>query len=262
MSEHEEKHPPSGGHGAGHPGGHGGGAHEEHEGAPEWLISFADNTALMMGFFVILLAMNMGPKGGGTPPDQSDSKAAKESGQTPEMLDWALSVRAAFNNPVQANSTDPRDRILAMRLRENTRADGEDDGVPGNQRRVQAQRDGDFHRVAATVVFYEGSSQLTEQARGIVADMADKARGVRLIVEVRGHVAAGEAATEVLRLRLGHDRAVSVAQALVEKGLDWRRIRVVSMADHDLLRRRAYTPEARESNQRAEIRLTNDLAPD
>lgn len=52
-----------GGHGGGAP--HGGGAHEEHEGAPEWLISFADNVALMMGFFVILLAMNMGPKGGG-----------------------------------------------------------------------------------------------------------------------------------------------------------------------------------------------------
>ena len=45
----DEKHNESGGeesHGASHGGpAHAGGAHEEHEGAPEWLISFADNTA-------------------------------------------------------------------------------------------------------------------------------------------------------------------------------------------------------------------------
>ena len=65
MADHDEHGEHEEGHGGGsHGGGHAAGGHEEgHEGAPEWLISFADNVALMMGFFVILLAMNMGPKG-------------------------------------------------------------------------------------------------------------------------------------------------------------------------------------------------------
>ena len=39
----------------------GGGHDDEHEGAPEWLISFADMVMLIMGFFVILFALNMAP---------------------------------------------------------------------------------------------------------------------------------------------------------------------------------------------------------
>lgn len=65
MSDHGEEHGEGGGsHGGSHGGGHGGGGHAEgeHEGAPEWLISFADMVMLIMGFFVIMLAMNMGPK--------------------------------------------------------------------------------------------------------------------------------------------------------------------------------------------------------
>ncbi|MCL4212087.1 MAG: hypothetical protein KJZ68_15650, partial [Phycisphaerales bacterium] len=59
--EHGKKHAHKRG---GHGHGHGGGGHEEgHEGAPEWLISFADMVMLMMGFFVILFALNVNPTG-------------------------------------------------------------------------------------------------------------------------------------------------------------------------------------------------------
>src|SRR5207253_495923 len=88
-----------------HGGSHGGGGHEEaHEGAPEWLISFADNVTLMMGFFVILLAVNMGPKGNGPTenPKQGDSQIPQ-----PDLLDAQIAIREAFNNPVNLNSMDP-----------------------------------------------------------------------------------------------------------------------------------------------------------
>ena len=101
----------------GHGGGHGGGGHggEEHEGAPEWLISFADMVMLMMGFFVILFAMNVQPKGGN--PGGGGEQAEGVS-QELNMVDLAIAVRRAFNNDVDLNSTDPKDQPLIERLKQ------------------------------------------------------------------------------------------------------------------------------------------------
>ena len=63
MSDDHGKHG-DGGHGGGGHGGGGGHEEEEEAGAPEWLISFADMVMLLMGFFVILFALNVQPKGG------------------------------------------------------------------------------------------------------------------------------------------------------------------------------------------------------
>src|SRR5215468_5365718 len=100
--EHHDEKEQHKSHGGGH--GHGGGHEEGHEGAPEWLISFADNVTLMMGFFVILLAVNMGPKGNG-PSDAS--KQGDSSEPPPQLLDAQIAIREAFNNPVNLNSMDP-----------------------------------------------------------------------------------------------------------------------------------------------------------
>jgi hypothetical protein len=96
-----------------HGGGHGGGHEEGHEGAPEWLISFADMVMLMMGFFVIMFAMNIQPKGGnaGGGGEQSDGVAAQ-----PDMIDFAIAVRKAFHNDVDVTSDDPRDTMLIQRI--------------------------------------------------------------------------------------------------------------------------------------------------
>src|SRR5690349_16579558 len=127
-SEHSAKeHSKGGGHGGGGHGGggHGGGGHEEHEGAPEWLISFADNVTLMMGFFVIMLALNMKPasSSGG----ESESKQAGSGTPAEVTLDTVLAIREAFNNPVKLDSKDPRELALIKRLlQRNSRAGGGD----------------------------------------------------------------------------------------------------------------------------------------
>jgi hypothetical protein len=97
-----------GGHGGGH-----GGSHEEHEGAPEWLISFADMVMLMMGFFVIMFALNSQPKGGnaGGGGEQSEGVANE-----PDIIDFAIAVRRAFHNEVDLSSTDPKDQLLIQRI--------------------------------------------------------------------------------------------------------------------------------------------------
>jgi len=91
----------------------GGGTHEEHEGAPGWLISFADNVSLMMGFLVILPAVRMGPKAtavqGGEPSENGATQA-------PDMLDFVISVREGFKNPVNIDSDKPDDQPLIRRI--------------------------------------------------------------------------------------------------------------------------------------------------
>src|SRR5438105_4540856 len=152
--EHDEKH--EGGHG-GHGGGHGGGGgHEEgHEGAPEWLISFADNVALMMGFFVILLAMNMKePTSGGIGgKDQNGQPPANDA-----MLDFALAMREAFNNPVNINSTDASEQELVQHLRrKQTKGTAETPGTVGQDHDASSLRDSEVYNIAGKVPFEENS---------------------------------------------------------------------------------------------------------
>src|SRR3954464_7316504 len=106
-----ESHGGGGGHGGG---GHGaGGGHEEaHEGAPEWLISFADNVALMMGFFVILLAMNMKEPTAGGIGGKDKNGGAQES----RMADLVIGIREAFHRPIDLNSDDPGEAALRKRI--------------------------------------------------------------------------------------------------------------------------------------------------
>ena len=57
-------------------------AHEEHEHEEGWIVSFADNVLLQMGFFVILLAMNMGTKASGPVTEGEGTTAAMISART------------------------------------------------------------------------------------------------------------------------------------------------------------------------------------
>ena len=67
-------------HGKSQPSFHGGGHEEEEEGgAPEWLISFADMDMLLMGFFVILFALNVQPKSGNAGGGGEESEGAAMS---------------------------------------------------------------------------------------------------------------------------------------------------------------------------------------
>lgn len=236
--------------------------HEDHhEGAPEWLISFADNVALMMGFFVILLAMNMAKAtvGGGGEKGEHGEVPREE-----QMLDFALAVREAFNNPVDINSTDPRDAALVKRLIQRAgKSETRDPGVKGYQQDVQAIRPSEYYAISGSVNFPENAIELPAGSEQIVSEVAKKLRGLRLVVEVRGHASSVEATRGAEQsMRLSSDRALAVAHALADAGVDWWQMRLVVCADHDRLEAYPSNRSIDKANARVEIVITDRVVPD
>jgi outer membrane protein OmpA-like peptidoglycan-associated protein len=233
------------------------------------LISFADNTALMMGFFVILLGLNMGPKGSSAaaPAPDTSARAAAESGQSAQQLDWALAVRAAFNNPVDINSNDPRDKVLVMRLRERIRhlanRQSEDQGLKGQENKTQSVRDTDYHNLYGYLPFDNNAATITPAAKQTLDEVVQKLRGMKLIIELRGHASAAEAYDRSDRaMRLSFDRALAVAGALSGAGLDWRQFRLIPCGDNDRIRPLAYDRQGHAKNECVEIIVTDEVLAD
>lgn len=262
MSEHEEKkgegsHGEESHDGGGHGGGgHAGGHEEHHEGAPEWLISFADNVALIMGFFVILLAMNMGPKAepkqGGAPSDENTT----DGGQSAQTLDMIIAIREGFNTPVNMKSTDPKESALRKRMAE--RGSSTTQGPRGDSEKQQAPRPSDFDRVTAAIPFDDKSGKLTDDARTTIAEVAAKQKDQRWVLEIRGHASPFEAMHNPTKaLDLSYERAKAVATTLVEFGMKWDAIRVVGMGDGDRVVARTFDRQQDRNNQRVEIVITN-----
>lgn len=262
MSDHDEHGEHDEGHGGGSHGGGGhgpgGGGHEEgHEGAPEWLISFADNVALMMGFFVILLAMNMGPKGSQVnntgEPGESTDQAAREA-------DFVIGMRDAFNSKIDPNSDDPAEAHLRKRLKERQGGPATEEGPQGNAPALQAIRPSDYNRVACSVPFDEGDATLSSSGHETISQAAKKLRDKKWVIEVRGHVSPFESMRNVKKaMHLSHERSMSVAFALAEGGVKWENIRIVACGDSDRLVPRTFDRETDRNNRRVEVVETNDV---
>ncbi|HRJ49344.1 MAG: OmpA family protein [Phycisphaeraceae bacterium] len=257
--EHKEDHGSSkhGSHGGGHAG-HGAGHDGEHEGAPEWLISFADMVMLIMGFFVILLAMNMGPKA----TEAADGSPSEETSVTSKsmMLDFAISIREGFNNPVNIDSTDPKEQPLVRRLRERQTGRTIDEGPTKKGPQADSLRPTEYSAIGGTIVFDDGQAVLGALARQKIADIAARVGQLRFIVEVRGHTSPVETMRNEARARqLAHERAMAVAQALAVQGVPWRQMRLVSCGDSERAVARTYDRELERQNQRVEVILTRDV---
>lgn len=261
MAGHDDEKHEGESHGGGHGGGgHGGGGHAEgeHEGAPEWLISFADNVALMMGFFVILLAMNMGPKGKGTIEGDGNEDPTANA----EMLDFVIAVREAFNNKVDINSRDPAEAPLIRRMLQKTSGKTNDDGPQGKHDGLQSPRPSDYNQITASVTFDDRAAVLSSQARATLIETASHLRDQRWIIEIRGHVSPFESMRNPVKaMELSYQRSVAAANAMVEGGIKWESLRLVACGDNDRLVARSFDRDQDRSNQRAEIVVTNESLP-
>ncbi|XVJ59753.1 MAG: OmpA family protein [Tepidisphaera sp.] len=263
MAEHA-----SGGHGKG--GEHGEGTehkkhkkhvphmHEEHEHEEGWIVSFADNVLLMMGFFVILLAMNMGPKGSSASGD-SEGTGQPNAG----VLDFAIAVREAFHNPVNLNSTATADQPLIRRLKERqSRGTERTRGPEGEDQKAQTVRHADWVGEDGYVTFADNEFQLSDTAKAAIRQFSENVAGTRWMVEIRGHASRWESWGDERKARfLSYERAWVVGNELIRHGVSWDQIRLVAGGDGEPFRTISRDKQDRAPNQRAELYVLNEQAP-
>jgi flagellar motor protein MotB len=274
----------------------GSGGHEEaHEGAPEWLISFADNTALIMGFFVILLALNMAPKGGAT------GEGATGTGPSDGELDWAIGVREAFHNPVRIDSTNPRERQMVERLKRRAASKsgkglgsgtaGTDDtksqestdiekamqelqtqignsmeqGIEGEYPSVKNIRDGLEYTIGGQVSFESGRADLLEGARRELDAFAEVIQGMNTKIRIQGHAARKPKSAYAPYASLddlSYARALAVKNYLASHGISDERMTVEACGDKEPIVSQAYDEKDRSLNRRVAIIVTEMLIKD
>lgn len=241
------------------------GAHfgeEEREGAPEWLISFADMVLLMMGFFVILFAMNIADKSGA-----DGAEAGVGSGI--EWDEFVYEVRKAFNNPIPLDSSNPEEqRFIEAYLQKSQEQDGQsvpgslDPGLEGDHDTVHTVRTSEYYGLGAVVSFNNDLSRLDEVSTRRIDELAERIRGMSSIIEVRGHATSAEAYRDPQQaVQLAFDRALTASRRLAEQGVRWERIRILSASDQDPLQALPQDAGTDRTNARVEILVVDEEAP-
>jgi outer membrane protein OmpA-like peptidoglycan-associated protein len=135
-------------------------------------------------------------------------------------------------------------------------------GVPGTFTNVQALEGHNFKNITGSVIFDNNSALVSPSARKTIADVATRLRDQRWIVDVRGHVSPFESMRDNTKaMNLSHERAMAVAQALVESGLRWENLRIVACGSNDRIVARTFDAQEDRSNQRVEIVVTNETTP-
>lgn len=231
---------------------------EKPDGAPEWMVSYADMITIMMSFFVVMFALS-------SKKDETAKKAAVASleyrfspawrpfGQIGPGLyprgsaqkksgDKKGRGRGLGNSPGGELDEPGRDPILRGRLR-----------VPGRGNRLD---------VGGVVHFDEFSDSLAQEQIDKLRAIADELAGKPQRVEVLGHASKRPmppGASHHDHWDLAYARCRRVTEQLVAMGVDPKRVRMGVAGSNEP----AYTgmaPEMLKENSRVDVYLLDTLS--
>jgi chemotaxis protein MotB len=237
---------------------------ETSQGAPGWVVTYADFVTVLLCFFIALVSMG-------------DIKKDRFQ-QAVESLQGAFGGFTGFKGGIETTPVDgnPKNALL-QRLSEletptakikqgNSENEGrnttEERAGGGHEFRVTTVRDGLRIVIGGPIAFDRFGAVLKPEARDLIAHTAERIRGYNTKVLVRGH-ATNEPLSPGSPFRnprdLSYSRANAVARTLEENGVRTVRIQAVAVGDTEPLVRQAYTEERRVLNRRVEILVTEDL---
>jgi flagellar motor protein MotB len=234
--------------------------HEICEECPEWIFTLADLIMCMMGLFVILWVLKPGPK----PEDKQK--------MTEEQIKVFAAIREAFKYEPDPQSQDPIDlQMLLNKLQKLKPHLGPGEGGETKLKRESAEgtdpevtkiRDGKRVGVGGRLLFTPGGAVLSAEARRDIEQIADKIRGHRQIVFVKGHTALDDFkddATPQRQRDLSIRRAQVVADYLTELKVSPDVLRVQGCSIFEPVVQRAYAEGQRTLNRRVEVEVTDTI---
>ncbi|HUO09183.1 MAG TPA: flagellar motor protein MotB [Phycisphaerae bacterium] len=223
------------------------------ESAPMWIVSFADLVTLMMSFFVVLYAM-------------------KQGGEKQQM-DTMAAIKATFD-PAYEPPADANPEFLQAYKRYKGIPGPPVDTLPGASQRISKGADGANAEVqtirmgkdnvtGGKITFDVGETKISPEAADTITQIADRVRGLNLILMVKGHVSADELPLrpdDPQGLSLSYRRATAVIQELIKDGIDQRTMRPVACGAYEPLRTGVYDAAGLRENRRVEVFTTEATA--
>jgi len=227
--------------------------HELCEECPEWIFTLADLIMCMMGLFVVLWVLKT----------EGDKKQPAAMSQ--ETINFIAGMREAFGYVPNPDSADPIDQAIIRQIKgpgERGRTETTPEGAQGTEREVTSIRASNQSLIGGRVLFPAGDADLNAQAKVQLDQIAEKIRGVRNIVHIKGHASLDDFEPETpaaAKLDLSIRRAQAVSDYLTMMGVSPDVIRVIGASTFEPIEERTYNAAGHALNRRVSIEVTDIL---
>ena len=226
------------------------------EGAPAWMVTFGDMMALLLCFFVMLVAM-------------SEIKEEDKYKEVVHAIQKAFGYRGGMGlvpgvvSP--ANTIDMRKSQLLLRKFQMKIGKSTDQGIEGPEPSVKTIREGMEYVVGGLIAFEQGKARLLGRGKAELDLFVQLVHGMNTKIRIKGH-----AARKPKRMyqpyatldELSYARAQAVKQYLITKGIRPERLTCEACGTSEPLETEAYDEKSRAKNRRVSLIVTEMLVED
>lgn len=226
--------------------------HEICEECPEWIFTLADLIMCMMGLFVLLWVLK-----------ESGSKAATPQQAQQIEQEWMRGFQQGFQGYIPTDQPDQQSILRKLNgPGERGETNEQQDSLEGTQSQTSIIRPGQETAVGGRLSFARGEVALSAKSKGELDIIADRIRGHRNIVQVKGHAShddLGADGTPAAAMELALTRAQMVASYLTSRGIDAEILRVQGCSTFEPVRQGDSSLVGQSLNRRVEVYTTETL---
>ncbi len=226
-------------------------------GAPEWVLTYGDLMSLLLCFFILLASLSE------LKSDSVWKATAEEVQRSFGMHGGGGHVPTSDQNTL--NVYIKLERIFQQQQRFRKSGEVSDLAITGKEVRVSQSRK-DVQRGVGSVTFEPGSAELTESSRQRLRPIVSLVHGYNNKILLQCHASSSEKGTLTNYpdlWALSYARGKVVMDYLVhDQGVAPERIRIISNADNEPMKKREYSAALLEPNRRVEIEISDQLVDD